>query len=769
MNKTLLTLSAVGAAALLTACGGGGGGNAQQPVSTERSLSGIAVDELILDGIVKATKPDKGALAEGRTSSEDGSYKLVAKNYTGPVIVSVTCDGNSSLLIEGNKTECPATTNFHSVANLEGEDVKVNVSPLTEVAYQRADELTGGTITKESISQAISEVATIFNINPVYSDPTKGAYETMVQAFHNVANDQNMTIEDVVNALANDMKDGTVGNDAKDITKALATEMNASGVQNALVTGGGIYEIPAPEELEGIAAVRAFVQELRTQSTVMNDYFDEEADAIGKSLEKVAIDTEVVADYVAGMTDMILDAYEDGKNSTSGKIDVTFDGQWKEVPVSLTQAANANEWSYEATVDSQTFKGTFVLPALPDGIENTFNQLSATFNGELPYVELNGNSADIKKQNVSLNVDLTKTAEGGDVKITNCKVTDEAGNDKLSLDSLTGSIGYHPDPQDANESIFDFVKLDSVTLSAKAGNYTATGVLSIPTYVINSTLKPVGGIGEKPTTGFYLTLSCPHGQVNVDYDQTYVEINGTKYEPEQFDPSYELSLSFDDLPGHLTFDQAKAALHTNANCGADGAPEVINSHTWHDYSDTLGNSGWVPKVIEFDGTIKNTSADKAAELNGKVSVDIKNAATLPITDLADISDKVAEKAELKVVIAAKHTMVNRPETTLNLTYETKADDDTKRHTFNGSFAHDALVLSADGYMDKGAKNGTIIFTGTTDIEATFIIKNEEIVNGNVDAKTGSLVKQAGKVVASIENRDDAVIVKYSDGYIESLF
>jgi hypothetical protein len=766
MNKTLLTLSAVGAAALLTACGGGsGGGSTTPPAATERSLSGVAVDELILNGIVKATKPDDTVLAEGRTSNEDGSYKLVASNYTGPVIVSVTCDGNSSLLIEGNRTECPETTDFHSIANLEGDEVTVNVSPLTEVAYQRADALTNGTITQESITQAISEVAAIFNVNPVYSDPTKGAYETMVQAFHNVADDQNMTIAEVLTALADDMEDGTVGNNAPAIATALATEMNEMNVTNPLADSNGTYEIPAAEDLEGIAAVRAFVQELRTQGTVMNDYFDEEADAVGKALDSVAIDTEIVVEYVAGMTDMILEAYEDDQSSASGNIEVPIDGQWEEVPVTLTKVANSNEWSYTATLDSKTFNGTFVLPPLPDGVQNTFNQLSATFNGDLPYVENN----NIQTQKVSLNIELTKTAEGGTVKITDCKVTDAEGNDKLVLDSLTGSVGYHTDPQDADESIFDFVKLDSVTLSAKAGDYEATGTLSIPTYVENTMLKPVGGFGEKPTTGFYMMLSCPNGRINVSDDQTYVEINGTRYEPETFDPSYELSLGFDDLPGHLTLDEVKAALVTDANCGADGEPDVTQSHSWYEYSETLGNSGWVPKVIEFDGTIKNTSSERAAELNGKVTVDIKNAATLPITDLADISDEVAEKAELKVVVAAKHTMVNRPETTLNLTYETKADDDAKRHTFTGSFAHDALVLSAEGYMDKDTENGQVVFAGTTDIEATFILKDDEIVNGNIDAKTGSLVKQAGKVVASIENREDGIIIKYTDGYFESLF
>ncbi len=751
MNKTLLTLSAAGAAALLTACGGGSSAPAAAAQEASQVLiQGTAVDELILNGKVKVQKPDATLLAEGRTSTVDGTYDLNVSNYTGAVVINVTCDANSTLLVNGAQETCPSALNLNSVANADGNAVTVNISPLTEITYQRAVALGGGQVTADAVTTASNQVALMFGVDPIQNNPTEATYANIVDAFHAVAAaDPSKDLFTVINEFAADLSDGVVDNSA-----ALIQQLADANVTNPLTTSGpGGYTVPTnPASMNDVTTVKALVQAIRTQGTTLEAYGKAETEDIGTALDSVALDVQTVVDYVAGIVDLVTQAREEGNTTSSGQIEVTFDGSPVQADINISQSAsNPDEWSYTA---GNNYAGTITMPEIVTGMENTFTALNASFTGTLPYVEnIYSQTPNVQTQNVTLDLALTKTAEGADLALTNFTITNNGS--KISIDSLTGSIGY------AANQVFNYVKLDAVTFSAIAGDYNATGTLSVPAYAMNTSLAARGGISEEEFTGFELSISCPNDQVSVS--TATVELNGQTYAPSHTDIHYEAFYHFDDIPGALNQQDLTAAFRTDASCPSGDQPQTQIRGVWYDTEDMIGNSGHVPAKLAFIGSITNTQTN--GELNGTVNVELLNAASLDLT--ADFNDTNAP--ELKVDVNGRLAMPQRPETLLNLSYETKANDDAHRHSLTGSYSYSTTLITLTGSMDKAEDNAQLTFTDGSGVTADFILANKALLNGNANAATGSLVKKDGKVVATIEERNDAIIIKYLDGSFESIF
>lgn len=187
------------ALAMLTGCGGGGGGGGSKdgggdsPGTSPVTVSGAAVKGVILNGVVKIYGVNgsgaRGALlAQGLTSSDDGTYSLQVNGYSGPAIVEITAldasdPGFPSLMV----CDIPGTNSCYDDADdsldlgfgdtyplgngfalkavvpavVSGSNVKANVSALTDLAASQA-ESTG--ITKDSVYLANSQVANLFGL-----------------------------------------------------------------------------------------------------------------------------------------------------------------------------------------------------------------------------------------------------------------------------------------------------------------------------------------------------------------------------------------------------------------------------------------------------------------------------------------------------------------------------------------------------------------------------------------------------------------------------
>jgi hypothetical protein len=769
MTRKILATSVV-TAMMLTACGGGGDPKQSQEAVKKVTLKGTAVDELILNGKVKVTKPDATLLVEGRTSADKGTYTLDVENYTGPVIINVTCDADSRLLIGTTQEACPTDLDLNSVANAEGKAVVVNVSPLSDAVYQIAKK---SAITKESIDKATNQVSSAFGVNPILNDPTTGAYADIVEAFHEAAdNTTGKDLFDIIDDLAEDMSDGTIDN-----SDALGDALKDANVETTVpATNEEPTVIPNnPASLDDKAQVKAFIQDLRTQGTTMESYANNEAEAMGTALEDVALDVQTVADYVLGITDLVVQAREDGNTTLGGKITLDGDGRhdrssgveeyfYDKLFVRVTQSsANPNEWTYRTTF-SQTdiYTGTISIPEITEGMEHTFTSLKVAFNGTLPYADdiYSSQTPDLQTQNISLDISLTKS--GDVVAATLSDFSIENSGNSISIDSLTGSLSYSkPIDTSANGPIFNYIKLDAMTLTAVTGDYKATGTLSVPEYAVNSSLAVRGGMKEVLTTTAYLDIYCS-SPATLDNPEATLRLDGVDY-------TYIQNYGFDSSAGFYLhnisgdYSQTEIESATTTSICSDNSIPTINASTWNDTDELIGNSGHIPKKISFEGSLKNTKTN--GEISGSIAVELVNAATLNLVD----NDNLGDEMLLKVDVSGKLLMPNRPETLVNIGYETKADDATK-HSVTGSYSHDATLLTVAGALDKAGDNGQLTFTNGTGVQAQFILKNDAFVSGDSANSTGSLVTKGGKVVATIESRnDDIIIIKYLDGSFESIF
>ena len=749
MLKKLGLLGLVASAFIVVGCGGGGAPQKNEKVT----INGTAVDELILNGKVEVTKPDSSLLVEGRTSQTDGTYTLEIANYTGPVIINVTCDANSSLLVGTAEESCPLDLEMHSVANANGERVTVNVSPLTDITYKLAQN--GGTITKESIETASNQVAVMFGVDPIIGDPTKGAYADTIKAFHDVAAaDESLDLFGVIDNFVQDANDSVIDN-----SSALIGALHDNNVSNQLQNGD--FTIPAnPASLSETEEVEKFIQEIRTQGTTMETYIDSEADDIGEALESVTLDMETAADYVVGITKLVMDARDENKDTLRDTFEVLLDDTYVFVSARVTKV-NATTWRYSTAVDETNHTGTITLPEITDGMEYTFSHLNASFSGTLPYVKnpLDDATRTTDTQTVSLDIALAKSGDTVTVTLTNCTLENTTG--MTSIESLTGEVNYSKSPVD-NEPVFNYVKLHEAKLNASAGKYNATGTLTIPEYTVNSSLSPRGGIEEVPVTYFSIRFSCPSESPEVN--QVSVEINGTRYTPDWHSNwGTQTSYSFSDIPGNLTSEVILAGLESNANCSTGDTPIESVSNLFYSTTEELGNSGFVPKKLTFDGSLKNTQT--SGEINGNINMELLNGTSADLTN----DEKILQNLMLKVNINGKLLMPNRPDTLINVDYETKSDN-TKRHSVTASYTHGSTLLSLEGSIDKARENGKFTFSNGSGIQAEFIYTNDALANGNIAAGTGSLVTYNGSAVATIEERGTGgIIIKYLDGSVETLF
>ena len=161
---------------LVAACGGGDGGdgdgNAPPPPPTGTQLTGTASKGLLGTAIVRVYDVAANGMANSTpiattTTAELGTFS-VNVNATGPIVVAVTTDSQSTMVDELAGSEVSAPVGMTLRAALPGvTTTPVAVTPLTEMAFQLAIQKTGG-LTVANIDAANSAVsATMLDGAPI--------------------------------------------------------------------------------------------------------------------------------------------------------------------------------------------------------------------------------------------------------------------------------------------------------------------------------------------------------------------------------------------------------------------------------------------------------------------------------------------------------------------------------------------------------------------------------------------------------------------------
>ncbi len=168
------------------------------------------------------------------------------------------------------------------------------------------------------------------------------------------------------------------------------------------------------------------------------------------------------------------------------------------------------------------------------------------------------------------------------------------------------------------------------------------------------------------------------------------------------------------------------------------------------------NENWLPSKLSFEGSLSNTTTQ--GSISGLVNVELKNATT--VTHDSD--------PELDVSVNGTLAVPERPEMNLALTYNNAVETQSTYHNFTSSYSYDDFSISTVGAMDKEGENGEITITANNGIAFKIVVVEGDLVEGDADSGTGSVVTYNGSLIGTLEYREEVVIVKYLDGSFESI-
>jgi hypothetical protein len=750
--KTLWWKGSLAAAAVIgvIGCGGGGGGGgASTPPATSdegTQVTGVAVDDLILNGVVRVADENNATLATGRTDSQDGSYTLRVDHH-GVVVVHVTCDDASEMYNpETNQTSaCPDNLLLRSVATVEGADapVEVNVSPLTEVTYRQAlANDTDGTLDAEDVEEAIAQVAALFGVNPVAENPVENeTYSGIVSAVHTVADNRSITVMEVAEMLAEAMEDGAIEPDEEGISE-IAAAMEDENVSNPIVEAVDNNEsLDVPDNigsLDDLAEAKAFFEELRTQAGTIETFVDNEAVALDEAVNSTVMNIDFVGFILGKFSDTIAEMYEN--NITEIPLHYVSDtrqvGMTKTGPGAFTYriVENDNEWRGNITFP-EVILGDEAEEALYGG-----DTLSIRFEGDLPLDKTPAPAGVDDNQTFVGNVTLrTNTTGGASLTMTG---TLSSNGDTIELTEANADFGYVFDVED-NETVFNYVKLNQVAMQGTIGGYALSGTLTVNTYAQNEGLKDEGGFSVTEHGGMIGELVC-EDSTQITVRDIYVVYDGMRFDPVDMQPDGDSAVYVQfEVPFNLEYDEWLEAVEWNATCAGDDNISFYNYGSWGYSEEELANSGWLPADVTFEGSVANGAKSMEGMLH------------MVWLNVTDINLSAEDDPEVNATFNGKLRMSeNSPELNVNLFGSTMTKSGSMDYTY------DTTTVNLNVTYDEDSDTTT--FEATNQLGHRFVLIE---ANGQYE---GNLTKN-GRLLGEVEERNGAPVIKYYDNSFESLF
>jgi len=753
-----ISLSGLVFSALLAmnGCGGGGSSTGVDSISSS-SIAGVAVDDLILNGVVEAKDTAGNLLAAGRTSITDGSYTLNV-THTGVVLLNATCDDNSTMYnpVTDTNSTCGSDVNLNSITTIgeAGQEVTVNISPLTEIVYQVALTEAGdnvSAITEDDFDTARAEIGIMLSVDPIADDPLAGDYAEIIDVIHTMAEtstDPDLdTVMEVTDALADALSDGIA--DGEDVIMDFVAEMDEANLTNNLVEDNGTYTPPEDiAQLSDIDAAKALFTELRTQAMSVTDYtnsgtpgfLDTEALSMEEALNGVVLDISFME--MALNTQLDFENILRDSNRTEGTRPI---GLTRTLTLILT---GPSSYDYEITEGTATWSGTVSYPFVEESDIYTFDTLSAEVDGTFPLGYEGEVVADGVENSQSFNgsITATKTSSGANF-VLNGEVA--SNSTSLAITDARAELAYVEGTSDVDgntEPVLNYFKFNGVTLQGIVGGYTIDGSVTVNTYVQNVGLANLGGIDEEYFSSVFVQFNCPTSTLSIsNVSFTYDSVT---YAPSSSDIYGSTAyFGFYNISGEVQYNEVQPNLTDNASCSSGETP-IVNINTWNDSNTQIANSGWLPNNITFSGAISRTGASIEGTLNAKWL----NAATMDME--SDVETPLVE-----VTLNGKLQMPERPEMLLSLSFE----NSETANTLGASYTYGTTVINMTALFDVDMNNGDVEVTTHTGLRADI-----KITDGNLVTDGTGTVTKDGSLVGTVEERFDVPVVAYIDGSFESL-
>ncbi len=466
----------------------GCGGSNEPTSSGTATITGVAVDDVIVNGAVSVMPAEeRSRILQTARTDENGSY-TISVDYEGLVIVEVRCDESAYMLnpATGERTACGDLV-LHSAAEAARDrNVTVAVTPLSEAVVRHM----GDAPTSESFNAARQTIAAMFGVDPIGDLPTGDSpaartYSGVIDAIHTLADDSNLSIKQVVETLAEDLSDGTAGDDSN-LTIGLARVMKREeNLSNALANHLGegnatAYTPPENLPVDKISEAKAFFQELRTQAIGLfgdprngnRGFIDMEGERIARGLEETTLNVNYIANAITKFSKAIEWMSKNELNSYTPQLPNGFMGTGK------TISWTVDESGFHYTIEGG-YGGTFMLPAGIDEFNlSTFQSpLNARIEGSLPPL-----GEDVAAQAFGANLQLTRS--GSNVTM-NLDANVSSGDETIAITQLSGRLH-------TTEGEMDYQEPERLHLVASKGDFGFDGDLMLSNYVTNATADVEG-------------------------------------------------------------------------------------------------------------------------------------------------------------------------------------------------------------------------------------------------------------------------------------
>lgn len=488
MKKSLITLAIITSLSTMTGCGGGSSSSTETPTTpaSTTTLAGTAAKGIILQGIVTAIELDANGKSLGEvgsaTTDDSGHYSLVlTDDYQGGVVKLTISAGDNTTMKCDATSGCGEGNGFGSSIALgsgfsldamikpEGENVSVQITPLTHMAAARALVAgANGKLNAASVANAISEVNQITGVNIMDTEvvditsPTAlasaSATAKQLGLFNSGLADMLVSGEGAfqenlitnLNKLAGSFEDGEFTSDdgitITEITDAISmaasaieknseiadllsdsiniVETNIDVIKSQIVDGGFNPEPSDNAGSDQITQAKALITQARTFIEKIESDFTDPLDAL-------SVDAETVADVLdadsAVMAELLVEALE----QTITYIDEQNIDIFDEI-----DSESSFEHEVSITDQSGTSIGTMTVTFSAD----TSTGISIILNGSLEGEAATVNVTDLKLQANLTEGDLTTSVDGEETLIdaitasaAQLRLTGFIGNSTTSL------------------------------------------------------------------------------------------------------------------------------------------------------------------------------------------------------------------------------------------------------------------------------------------------------------------------------------------------
>lgn len=248
LHSLMLIFLAVAVSGITGCGGGGGGGSSDSGGGTSVVISGIASKGLISGGTVKISSLNTdGATGSqlGTATTQSGAFSVSIGVYSGNILVEVT---GGTYKDEATGYTVSNTTTLRAAILDVTVDRSIAVTPLTEIAVQKAGTLTSSNVeAANTLASNMIGGVDITSTLPVEVTSASSAaatqaqkdYSLMLAAISEMVKDGYAAdVASAITAIKNDLSDNQLDSTGSNISAALSTFITSANNQSGVDSSG---------------------------------------------------------------------------------------------------------------------------------------------------------------------------------------------------------------------------------------------------------------------------------------------------------------------------------------------------------------------------------------------------------------------------------------------------------------------------------------------------------------------------------------------------